>query len=578
MSPKIADIRDLVPSFFIAYCHLDEERAVAIRACFEEELGFKVMTMRDNRTGDDFEEKSRHAVRTCTCTVPILTENYTPWIEREVGDAEGQGKIIFPIMIGEQAKHAPWKTISMRHLHCYFPSTDRPDLAEHLVKAMVEAKLLTNGIVPRKLLEVAASFKHDPLAPCEQFACELIEQPLIFSRTPGQMTLDLDRRPEHSCKYVALSNAGKRQLQKHFVNHRRAGLERADIELLAALGNRTSTAVDELQSPDGLPLRWASGGVLPLVKFRNRRWVALLFRDIAPYGWNLPMGASERYAGTDDQATATELWKDELRHPEHLVTREFLEEFLVLDGKPTRSSSGNRHIRRFDFMRDPIERVRAKYRRFNGEHVTMRQNQDKLRFSNSESSASNILITERQVQHCRISVDAGAEHYPVHGFYVSVNLLELGIELILPLEFALGDNDYILDGEILKKDDRVELVRMPIALISADYLRRAFPRDRELAYVSPALPLRKDSDKEPQPPSIDAGMRLGPDDIHVFEWDIRRRHEIAEELRDRGGEEWKRHQRWVDLFGDAFKGPDPKYPTYFTPASAKTLQALRDIL
>jgi len=68
-----------------------------------------------------------------------------------------------------------------------------------------------------------------------------------------------------------------------------AGRDRTALEQFV----RAVEAGEEARYHDAsLPLRFASGGFLPVVEHRGARYFALLFRDIFPVGWNLACGAS----------------------------------------------------------------------------------------------------------------------------------------------------------------------------------------------------------------------------------------------------------------------------------------------
>ena len=90
------------------------------------------------------------------------------------------------------------------------------------------------------------------------------------------------------------------------------------------------------------PLRYANGGVLPIVHFEGQDYFLLFYRDIFPIGWNIANGAS------DDE----EEWVD----PGRIIHREFAEEVLFAD--PTEKllyvyePSANTH--RFGFHRDAL--------------------------------------------------------------------------------------------------------------------------------------------------------------------------------------------------------------------------------
>jgi hypothetical protein len=65
------------------------------------------------------------------------------------------------------------------------------------------------------------------------------------------------------------------------------------------------------------PLRYANGGVLPVVRLEGRDYFWLFYRDIFPIGWNIANGASDTTV--------------ELLDPNRVVFREFGEEVIVAD-------------------------------------------------------------------------------------------------------------------------------------------------------------------------------------------------------------------------------------------------------
>jgi hypothetical protein len=67
----------------------------------------------------------------------------------------------------------------------------------------------------------------------------------------------------------------------------------------------------------GHPLRFANGGVLPVVRLDGRDYFWLFYRDIFPIGWNIANGASDNVA--------------EMLDPNRIVLREFGEEVIVVD-------------------------------------------------------------------------------------------------------------------------------------------------------------------------------------------------------------------------------------------------------
>jgi hypothetical protein len=65
------------------------------------------------------------------------------------------------------------------------------------------------------------------------------------------------------------------------------------------------------------PLRYANGGVLPIVRLEGRDYFWLFYRDIFPIGWNIANGASDNVS--------------EMLDPNRIILREFGEEVLFVD-------------------------------------------------------------------------------------------------------------------------------------------------------------------------------------------------------------------------------------------------------
>lgn len=87
------------------------------------------------------------------------------------------------------------------------------------------------------------------------------------------------------------------------------------------------TKLDEFESNPNLlayrfdcsewPMRFANGGVLPVIHLDGRDYFLMFYRDIFPIGWNIANGASDN----------TEEWLD----PSRIIQREFGEEVLMCD-------------------------------------------------------------------------------------------------------------------------------------------------------------------------------------------------------------------------------------------------------
>ena len=65
------------------------------------------------------------------------------------------------------------------------------------------------------------------------------------------------------------------------------------------------------------PLRYANGGVLPIMKINSNDYFCLFYRTIFPIGWNIANGASNNLT--------------DLLDPRRVISREFSEEFVIMD-------------------------------------------------------------------------------------------------------------------------------------------------------------------------------------------------------------------------------------------------------
>lgn len=384
------------------------------------------------------------------------------------------------------------------------------------------------------------------------FAVELLEAPLLLYRDANRHVLQADRR---GARYGVYTNGGRNELARYCLREPRvrewaAGVNEAVHQFL-----RGGSEAEALEIPlDHLPLRWASGGAYPVVHYRDRKWTAFFFRDIPPYGWNIPLGASEQ--------------KDSLNDPWTWTAREFQEEFLILAKPPGLRIRRDLSLEPVAYRLPEFSNASDQYwnqreaRRFAQRHIDLRSETDRVALT----PLGRDPVVYRIVAELGMIVTTVTDHGQAlrSDLLVAVNPFELGIETVAVVEFELEDGEYILDGEILEpQGGDCELVRMPVALIAHDYLRRAFFENNYFLERS-ALE------------SIDTGIPIPQEDIVVFDWDIRRRQAIAVDPDQGRGREAERYRHCIEKveFGDLFLRTDGKYvqteiPTIFTPTSAK---------
>ena len=210
------------------------------------------------------------------------------------------------------------------------------------------------------------------------------------------------------------------------------GLGKRDVERLArepgvqACDQLRSRIEEIVGNPDHLgykldcsdwPMRYANGGVLPIVHLEGKDYFLLFYRDIFPIGWNIANGAS------DDE----EEWID----PGRIIHREFAEEVLCTD--PTEKllylyePPGGRH--RFGFHRDALS-AWLPHRPELAEYT-----QVPMSFKWIDGPDS-------------IRIEYGRETYEHDGFFLSATADDHGIEVDRLVLIRLPGDSRLLSGEI----------------------------------------------------------------------------------------------------------------------------------
>lgn len=264
--------------------------------------------------------------------------------------------------------------------------------------------------------------------------------------------------------FAIYNNDGKKWLR----THPRQG---EDYDARVSLEEDFAAALREAQRrhdgwsttvASGFPLRWASGGCLPIVEIEGDKWVALLFRDLAPIGWNVANGASE---SVREQMEVTSV-----------LRREFREELIVLTEDPTQGSG------------HPPKAVHARTLVWAGEkqrcHQTpglaLRRRDDDMTFVDDVVVCSEqaVEVAPRSTPwRIRIIAPEGKSTW-LYNTFPSIDVREHGVEAIQVVTFSLESRNVLLDGEVLEKTDA--LVRRPVALLRLTTLRELYRESRSL--------------------------------------------------------------------------------------------------
>jgi hypothetical protein len=266
--------------------------------------------------------------------------------------------------------------------------------------------------------------------------------------------------------------------------------------------------------------------------------------------------------------------ENELRDPWNYISREFLEELLIVRGKVP--SGTTLPLRRFEFRSGVVPPlVEAHAEEFDKEHRKRRETEDGV-VIDIESAASPPIRMREQKTGCAVKVVSDSQEPPTtKDVLVCFSLLDLGIEVVKVFRYTIQRQDTMLDGEILV--DNVgrlrELVRMPIALFSVDYLERAFGCDDRWQNYKLGLE-----------PSIIVPKAPDRNEIMVFPWDPKVRIDIVKGIRKGSAWQQERYLTWYEMFGEHFvddsgNGPDEegrlprdvRPSRLFVPGTAKIL-------
>jgi hypothetical protein len=430
-----------------------------------------------------------------------------------------------------------------------------------LLGVIFSGRKTNNGIVPVGDL-------HKPRRlPGENFAAELLTEDIRLDRMDNGLRVTVSRK---NVKEAVISSAGKESLADMHVGQDAPVLLEADnriLEYMLGRGNNNPSPVDlRTLTQNGIRLRWASGGMLSIVNFRRRRWIPLFFRDIRPYGWNISLGSSERHF--NKLQLATNRLDEELNDPACVIGREFLEETLVLENA-FRDNVNSYNQKTFVVPGAGDANVQNA-KQLNAKHVTCRAATDNLFFTHQGS-----IINARPAAPSMTLVieDVNGGIHTVPHVLVCINLLELGIEVVKVMEYDLDENDYLLDGEILEIHKgngtiSTELTRMPVALVSCDFLGEQFGAGalgNDLGYTLGGQP------------SVNIHRNIPAEHIHLFDWDVRRRIQVMLGSNPAEKSERKRYLDWFDKFGSCFvdERGNPVHdraPGLFTPTTVKILK------
>lgn len=424
--------------------------------------------------------------------------------------------------------------------------TSAPD--DELSKRSLEWARRINPAVIRPLVVPVDMLLHDrEQLPMWDFAALLLKHSVTLSKTAEGDLLRVDLRNQTHGIY---NNDGKKFLHARFLGTPK------QVESAREFGRRIrhlqrGATIRSMDLADSSPLpvlRWASGGYLPLVRWRGRRWVMLFFRDIRPIGWNIANGASET--------------RNEWRRIDGLASREASEEIVILEHEPEPAEPVGVYRLEFGAAWTPaVSNAEGLLRT----HHDLRKAHDRVRLV----PRSDLAIVVHDI-HGRgvVEVVDNGMLFKTAGVHVSVNTLELGIEVTRVGEFDLPDDACVVDGETfldvfkapIEYEPKPRLVRRPVGLFDLEYLRRVWKESGGLGEET-----AEDGRCLPAPQ---------PGDMVIFDYDIRRRRELV--MSDPVGyyEEGKWLKNWGEIFSR--RPTESRELRTFCPASWKVIESMFD--
>ena len=326
-------------------------------------------------------------------------------------------------------------------------------------------------------------------------------------------------------KLAIINNWGKRFLMDYY--HSDDDLDsvsKHNMEINAFLSHSNQDLKEKTFSSNTF-YRWGSAGTLPIIKYKGKKWIAFVYRDIYPKGWNLPLGASE-----------CELEKG---RPGITAIREMLEE-LVVFAEPFREyhKSDRTHFPERKELYHPLlnsiegeTNYQASRRSFYGKQREIIAHTCPIEFGEKTSGHHAMTCYDsRTTMQIKVKDDNRKIFLPENvstNCMVTVDNFEQGIECIKPVRFQIGDGDDLRMGEVDFLDDK--WINNPVILIRYEALEEYF-KSNEFKEL-----IKDDSVYAKNDYAHGEGINLksilsNPENYHLFGVQIQDREEYQAEL------------------------------------------------
>lgn len=486
-------------------------------------------------------------------STPIINPDYDALTKQPINTLKGKIKEILSIL--NLAPRDTWRDFIAKTFHQ--PSAQEASIippAKHTFAPPLSTyEQLNNasGIVPNDAIK-----SNQFLDEKEVFCIELLNRNIYLKKSNNKITVTIDRG---NITHNVITDKGKSELNDIFVTGNEQFLKEDDEKIHRFFNNDDKEMCIQLEQ-NNLCLRWVSGGILPIINYNERKYIPLFYRDKKPFGWNVFLGSSERQFDKDGVPNNVE---NEYKDPTAVIRREFEEEILVFEEKPSIDKEINR-IRPFDMPFGHDSNVD----KFYSKHVALRSNYDGLTIEENNDNPINCEFHDTKM---RLAIKSGGRTHPgLSNVLVCFNLLELGIEVVKVIEFDLKEGNVLLDGEIITNYN--ELVRMPIALVSYDFLKKHFKGDFSNIHYN----IDEKDLQTYKNPSMEINEPIPPEEMIVFKYDLEERLKVINHKKTRVGP--KEEQRYNNSFKEYFDKANltikEERTKYFTPSAAKLLNLM----
>ena len=272
-----------------------------------------------------------------------------------------------------------------------------------------------------------------------------------------------------------INNSGKRFLKETYNDiHAREAITRHNKEINEFLSDKNIDK-NAVEFHNDSFYRWGSAGTIPIIEWRGEKWIAFVYRDIYPKGWNLPLGASE-----------CELEKS---RPGITAIREMLEELIVVKENLSEYGRGNlkRHAKRKELYHPLLNSIegetnyRAAKRNFYAKQKEIIDHTCQIVFDDKETGYQSLECSDwRTTMRIKVDDDNRKVILPKNvstNCMITVDNFEQGIECIKPVRFSMEDGNVLRMGEVDLLEDT--WINNPVILIKYEALRKYFVDEDE---------------------------------------------------------------------------------------------------